>query len=247
MSRAIWPAAFVPFVDLPDPLQHSLPELVVMAIAAPVAGADSWSAIALWAQTKEPWLRTFLPLPQGIPSHDAIGRVFTLLDPQQIAICYQAWMPALVPDALRTCRVIEDAATRAWLQDSEAGAWAGLRTIVQDEMACQRGDRMQQETRYYLRSLAPDAARRQEVIRRHWAIGTELHWVLDVVFAEDQSRIRVGYAAPHAGTLRKLALSVLKQAPTPTLSLRGTRQRAGGDDPFLAQVLGVPAPPPTIP
>lgn len=385
MAHPDWPDSFVAFVDLHDtrldrPLQHALPEIVVIAICATVAGADSWSAIALWAQTKEPWLRTFLPLSHGIPSHDTIGRVFTLLDPQQFASCYQDWMQTLVPTALlsapqiaidgktsrrshdrwqgiaalhtitawateagvalgqrtvadheneisalpdlleqvvakgaiitmdamgcqrdlaaqivaaeadyvvalkanqpetlavveqtfaavadgtlpvdtldwhetldkghgrlerRTCRVIEDAATLAWLQTNAAGTWAGLRSIVQVQATCQRGDRTHQETRYYLSSLRPDAARLQQAIRRHWAIENELHWVLDVVFDEDQSRIRMGYAAQNAGTLRKLALSLLKQDPTPKMSLKGKRQRAGWDDPFLAQVLGLPHP-----
>jgi len=385
MAPSDWPEAFVVFVDLPDPrldrpLQHSLTELVVIAIAATVAGADSWTAIALWAQTKEPWLRTFLPLPHGIPSHDTFGRVFALLDPHRFATCYQAWMQTLVPEALlaapiiaidgkttrrshdrwhgiaalhtitawateagvalgqrkvadhaneitalpdlleqvvakgavitmdamgcqrdlaaqivaaeadyvlalkanqpetyaavqttfaavtdgtqtvdqqdwqetldkghgrlerRTCRVIDDAATVAWLQASEAGAWTGLRTIVEVHATCQRGDRLHQETRYYLSSLDADASRLNQVIRRHWAIENELHWVLDVVFNEDQSRIRVGYAAENAGILRKLALSVLKQTPGKQ-SLKGKRQRAGWDDPFLAEVLGLPAPP----
>ncbi len=81
------------------------------------------------------------------------------------------------------------------------------------------------------------------MVRRHWAIENELHWVLDVVFNEDQSRIRHGYAAENAGILRKLALSVLKQDTSTTLSLKGKRQQAGWDDHYLAMVLGLPAPP----
>ncbi len=143
----------------------------------------------------------------------------------------------------RHCRVIADAATIGWVQAHEAGEWAGPRTIVEVQATCQHGERTHQETRYYLSSLGPDAQRLNQVIRRHWAIENELHWVLDVVFNEDQSRIRQGYAAENAGTLRKLAISVLKQETSRKLSLKGKRQQAGWDDPYLATVLGLPAPP----
>lgn len=385
MAHSDWPDAFVAFVDLRDPrldrpLHHPLAEIVVIALAATVAGADSWLQIAQWGRTKESWLRTFLALPHGIPAHDTFGRVFALLDPQQFAACYRAWMQALVPAALlaapllaidgktarrshdrwtgqaalhtitawateagvalgqrkvadheneitalpdllaqvvvtgavvtidamgcqrdvaatiiakqgdyvlalkanqpethtvvretfaavttgtqtvdhlawhetlekghgrlerRTCRVVEDAATIAWVQTHAAGAWAGLRTLIEVQATCRRGDRTHRETRYYLSSLGPNAERVQHVIRRHWAIENELHWVLDVVFAEDQCRIRQGYAAENAHLLRKLALSVLKQDTSTKLSLKGKRQQAGWDDHYLARVLGLPAP-----
>lgn len=385
MAHADWPDAFVAFIDLHDPrldrpLRHSLAEIVVIAIAATVAGADSWLQIAQWGRTKEAWLRTFLTLPHGIPAHDTFGRVFALLDPQQFVTCYRDWMQTLVPEALlaapiiaidgktarrshdrwqgeaalhtisawateagialgqrrvadheneivalpallaqvvakgavvtmdamgcqrdlttpiiaagadyvlalkanqpeafataqatfaavaagallvdqldwhetldkghgrlerRTCRVIADQATVAWLQTHEAGEWTGLRTLVEVQATCQRGDRTHQETRYYLSSLGPDATRLNDVIRRHWAIENSLHWVLDVVFDEDQSRIRQGYAAENAALLRKLAISILRQDATSTLSLKGKRQQAGWDDHYLARVLTLPAP-----
>lgn len=112
------------------------------------------------------------------------------------------------------------------------------------QATCQRGDGTHRETRYYLSSLGPDAERLNQIIRRHWAIENELHWVLDVVFDEDQSRIRQGYAAENAALLRKIAVGVLKQDATNTLSLKGKRQQAGWDDRYLARVLGLPTPPP---
>lgn len=140
----------------------------------------------------------------------------------------------------RTCQVIHDVATVAWLQQHPAGEWVGLRTIVEVQATCQRGDRRHRETRYYLSSLDPAAGRLNDVIPRHRAIENELHWVLDVVFNED--RIWMGFAAENAGILRKLALSVLKQVPW-TGSLTGKRQRAGWDDAYPAHVLGLPSSP----
>ncbi|HNT87184.1 MAG TPA: transposase family protein, partial [Candidatus Hydrogenedentes bacterium] len=62
--------------------KHKLIDIIAMAVCATIAGADGWVAIALYAKSKEAWLRTFLELPNGIPSHDTFGRVFSLLDPQ---------------------------------------------------------------------------------------------------------------------------------------------------------------------
>lgn len=135
MARADWPDAFVAFVDLHDPrldrpLRHALAEIVVIAIAATVAGANSWLQVAQWGRTEEAWLRTFLALPHGIPSHDTFGRVFAVLDPQQFAACYRDWMQALVPDALRDIPIIAiDGKTARRSQDRWTGQ-AALHTIT---------------------------------------------------------------------------------------------------------------------
>lgn len=87
----------------------------------------------------------------------------------------------------RTYQVVEEPAKLAWLQTHDAGAWAGLRTLAQVQATCQRGDRLQQETRFFVSNLEPDAERRQQVIRRYWAIENELHWVLDSVLGRAPS------------------------------------------------------------
>ncbi len=75
------------FSSLEDPRiertrQHQLVDIVAIAILAVISGADSWVAIETYAQSKREWLETFLLLPNGIPSHDTIARVFARLDPQ---------------------------------------------------------------------------------------------------------------------------------------------------------------------
>ena len=67
------------------------------------------------------------------------------------------------------------------------------------------------EVRYYISSLAPDAKRLAESIRTHWSIENSLHWVLDVAFREDESRIRTGNAPTNFTLLRQIALSALNQ------------------------------------
>jgi len=73
-------------------------------------------------------------------------------------------------------------------------------------------------------------------IRSHWSVENNLHWVLDVVFREDESRIRKGHAGENMVMLRRFTLSLLKQDKSKG-SLRGKRKRAGWDNEFLLQVL----------
>jgi len=90
------------FAALPDPRRehgrvHELDEIVFMAICAVLCGANSWQQIADYAEAKHDWLKTFLTLREGIPSHDTFRRVFCLLDPQAFQKCFSEWMTALMP------------------------------------------------------------------------------------------------------------------------------------------------------
>ena len=87
-------ASFTIFVSqLEDPRldrkkRHSLHDIVAIAICAVIAGADGWTDVARFGRAKETWLRTFLKLPNGIPSHDTFGRFFSLLDPVAFQRCF---------------------------------------------------------------------------------------------------------------------------------------------------------------
>ena len=101
-SRSKDPASILEhFAALPDPRRehgkvHMLDEIVFMSICAVLCGADSWQEIADYSQSKFDWLRTFLTLPGGIPSHDTFRRVFCLLDPLAFQACFSDWMTALI-------------------------------------------------------------------------------------------------------------------------------------------------------
>jgi predicted transposase YbfD/YdcC len=89
---------------------------------------------------------------------------------------------------------------------------------------------------YYLTSLRVDAARLAGYIRNHWGIENGLHWVLDVSFREDDSRARAGHAGANLGTVRRVAVSLLKRADT-NGSIQTRRMKAAWDDDYMLKVL----------
>ena len=115
--------------------------------------------------------------------------------------------------------------------------WVDVRSVVMVYRATRRGGRLQEETSFYLSSLPPKVKRISRYIRGHWGIENTLHWTLDVIFAEDRSRIRSGNGPEIASIFRKLALLVLQQDTSSKGSLRGKRLQAGWNEDFLERIL----------
>jgi predicted transposase YbfD/YdcC len=362
------------FADLTDPRidrsrLHDLLDIVAIAIAAVVAGADSWEDIEDFGNAKQVWLKTFLPLPNGIPSHDTFRRLFERLDPDEFQKGFLGWIEAFheaterqvvaidgktlrrsfdrakgksalhmvhawaaanhlllgqvavdeksneitaIPKLLkmlgisgaivtidamgcqkeiaRTIRGREadyvlalkanherlfeqvvafwdracaglmkgpdiryhrewskghgrDEARRcwatsdlSWLEGREE--WEGLKSVVMIEAERFIGDALSVETRYYISSLENDAQLLNGAIRSHWGVENSLHWVLDVTFQEDRSRIKKENAPENFGLLRRLALCLLKKESTSKRSIKGKRLRASWDEGYLRRVLG---------
>jgi predicted transposase YbfD/YdcC len=362
------------FATLPDPrcpgrTRHRLLDLLIIAVCAVMAGAETWVDIAHYGQLKQAWLATFLDLPGGIPSHDTFRRVFSLLDPQQVEHCFHQWMATVAPPLPRevvavdgkTIRrsfdrgraqgplhVVSAFATgqglslgqvavtgkgqeltaipvllsslqltntivtldalgcqqaiarqllaqqadyilalkgnqgryhravkayghaccvdrwreypadydafdrrhgrwvrrRAWVlpvgeQLAGLRAWPGLRAVIVVETirSVQHQPGTHVEWRYYLTSCPDAPAVLIQAIRRHWAIENSLHWVLDVVFREDEARSRDRVATRNFAVLRKLAFNLLQQGKHQPGSLRTRRRNAGWNDTYLTQLL----------
>ena len=114
--------------------------------------------------------------------------------------------------------------------------WKDLQSVIVVVTERRVGGKSSSELRYYISSRKADAATFAQAIRRHWSIEKECHWVLDVVFKEDGSRIRKDQEAENVGWLRRMVLSMLKQVKGKR-SLAATRLTAGWNEEFLEQIL----------
>ena len=88
------------FASLEDPrvkylIEHRLLDIIALTICAVICGADSWVEIEAYGHSKAEWLKSFLALPNGIPSHDTISRLFAALDPAQLQECFTSWVNAI--------------------------------------------------------------------------------------------------------------------------------------------------------
>ncbi len=362
------------FVSVTDPRQagkveHDLVELLVVAVNAVLVGADTFVEIELWAKEKLDWLRGYLPLAAGIPSHDTFGRLFGLIDPEEFEAAFRRWVGVVMPNmgteavvaidgktsrrtgkvgatplhlvsafaagaglvlgqratavksnektaipellatlALEGCIVTIDAMgtqaniaqairdrgadyilavkdnqptladamrdfftlfklapdktphTMAETVEKDHGRLETRRCYAFDQLAClhrpeqwpdlqsfaviesQRcvSGKTSTEQRFYLSSLAPDAARLGQAIRAHWSVENRLHWCMDVAFADDQMRARTGHAAHNLAVLKHITLNLIRLDPTPRKGgIKARRLIAATSDLYRAQLLGL--------
>lgn len=361
------------FERVPDPRvkrtrKHPLTSVLVLSLLAIICGADSFVAIELYGECQQEFLKTFLDLPNGIPSHDTIGRIFSVLSPTALQEAFRGWIASLVEvtdgevvaiDGKSLRRSFRHAGDKAFVH--MVSAWATenrvvlgqikteeksneitaiprllelLRikgaTVTIDAMGCQKEiakqivageadymlavkenqptlhsditalfnraakdpefldgldfcettskghgrvevrrcwtstalDELSQrkqwsnlacvvlvevdrtvdgktstEQRYYISSKKRLRAKTAlSIVRSHWGIENELHWVLDVAFREDDCRVRAGYAAENFAVMRHISLNLLKKA-TCKVGIKNRRLRAALDRQFLLQLL----------
>ncbi len=131
----------------------------------------------------------------------------------------------------RTTTVIHEV---QWLEQRHD--WPALKSVVVVESRREISGKIEQETRYYITSLVMLAALLGPVIRSHWAIENSLHWAMDMVFRDDECRVRADHAPANFTTIKHMALNLLRR-PAGKQSLRGRRKAASWDDDFLASLL----------
>src|SRR3954449_7119163 len=360
------------FSALEDPrcsgkVDHRLIGILVIAVCAVIACAESWDDIALYGRNKLSWLRSFLSLANGIPSHDTFRRVFMLIDPDAFEACFSAWaqsfaeafdrevvaidgktlrcsfdrgraqgplhlvsaseqglslgqrevddksneitaIPALLETlSLKNCivtldamgcqktiagRILERHADYLLVLKANQGqaflairecceqhcsargatgrpvfdafddshgrlvrrrvfacpeaaslealrAWPGLRTVLAVETirGVNGSGTVEAEIRYFLSSCGDDPKVLIQAIRRHWTIEHGLHWVLDVTFREDDSRVRDRTAARNLAILRKVAINLISHGRTAQISMRARRKQAAWNDAYRPSLL----------
>jgi len=346
--------------------EHKLVDIISIAICGILAGAKGYNEIADWGRAKELWLRKFLDLRNGIPSHDTFNRIFSLINPNEFQKAFCAWVSSInvlldgkivaidgktirrshdqtknkralhlvsawaheaklslgqvqvdeksneitaIPELLHMLelkgaivtldamgcqkeiakQIVEKGAdyvlalkknhgdlyddvetyfkhdgeslpnvnysiekdhgrleTRTvsaceniqWL--NQKNDWSQLKTIVQVKSTRETILGKQASIRYFLTSLPMiNIAKIAYAIRSHWSIENSLHWSLDVLFAEDQSRVRNRNAAQSLALLRKMALSTLKSDSSIDRSLRRKQFLASLDDEYMLHLIGV--------
>ena len=362
------------FKSLKDPRikrckKHLLLDIIVLTICAVVADAEGWEDIEAYGRAKLEFLKSFLALPNGIPSHDTIERVFQRLKPAEFERCFRSWTQALaeelglkhiaidgktlrrsfdhaagksalhlvsawsvenhltlgqqavdgksneitaIPQLLRLLelngavitidamgcqkeiadQIIEaggeyilavkenqpnlhqdildhfihihengDAKCRHY-RTTEKGhgrverrdyyiapvpdtlrngeAWRGLKSVGQVIRQTERDGKMTGELCLYISSLETNAERFGKAVRGHWGIENSCHWVLDVTFDEDRSRIRKDAGPENFALLRRLAIALIKRLPAKT-SIRRHRKKAAWDDSHLLTILAAAA------
>lgn len=132
----------------------------------------------------------------------------------------------------RECVVTDDL---SGIRDGDR--WIGLHSVACVTDTRTIGGKVSVATRYFITSMKPDAKKIMRAVRAHWAVENNLHWVLDVVFREDSSRIRIGQSQANFALLRKFALNMLKKENTAKGGLKSKRFRAGLSEEYLLKVI----------
>jgi predicted transposase YbfD/YdcC len=133
----------------------------------------------------------------------------------------------------RRCVVIEDLSSIG----AALTGWSGAKAVIRIESERTCAGLTSHERRYYLCSRLATAAYLGEVIRGHWGVENKLHWSLDVVFGEDQARMRMGNAAENFSVLRRIALNLSRQDKTSKVGVKTRRLLAASDDAYRLHLL----------
>jgi predicted transposase YbfD/YdcC len=239
-------------------VEHLPIDMLVIAVCAVIAGAESWVDMALYGQNKADWLSTFLRLPNGIPAHDTFRRVFMLIDPEDFESRFTAWTQAFPVSGNREVVAIDGKMVRGSFDDKHGRLvrrrvfacpqaalleplrdWPGLRTVVAVESirSINGSGKVEAEIRYFLSSCTDAPEMLTKAIRQHWSIENSLHWVLEVTFREDDCRVRDRIAVRNFALLRKIAINLVRRHNGSRNSLRARRKIAAWNNQYMRQIL----------
>ena len=134
-------------------------------------------------------------------------------------------------------RTVRACADIDWLKERHP-QWVDLKSIVAVTAQREERDKTTQETRYFISSMdASDPKRLGQIVRAHWGIENNLHWVLDYAFDEDAQRARAGHSAANMTVIRHIALNLVKSEKTAKVGVKNTRLKAGWDEDYLLKIV----------
>ena len=136
---------------------------------------------------------------------------------------------------IRECWVVTDPEYLDYVREHQK--WPGLQSVILVRGERRIGDQISKADRYHISSLGGDAALCLHAVRGHWGIENRVHWVLDVAFREDESRVRRDNGPHNFAILRHIALNLLKQEKTVKVGTHTKRLKAGWDEDYLRKVL----------
>jgi len=257
----------IPDIRRPNRL-HLLGDVITIAIFAVICGADGWVEVAEYGRRKFDWLKTFLALPDGIPSHDTFGRVLAKLDPAEFERCFMAWMSSLVElgggklvaiDGKSLRQSVEHdyhvevtgdhgriETGRVWVCWNVADLgpiakdWPGLTSLVVVQSLREVNGKTSMERHDDIRSLGRRlrAKRMAGYVRGHGSVENNLHGQLDISFSEDRRRIRKDHGTENFSRLCRIALNLLKNEDSLKIGIAGKRTTCGWDNKYMLQVVG---------
>jgi predicted transposase YbfD/YdcC len=131
--------------------------------------------------------------------------------------------------------VVSEPEYRDYLRQGQR--WANLKNLIKVVSVRVTADKTETTTRYFISSWQAPAQAFMAAIREHWQIENGLHWVLDIAFREDESRIRKDYAPQNMAVLRHIALNLLKQETSAKVGIAAKRKMAGWDNDYLFNVV----------
>jgi predicted transposase YbfD/YdcC len=135
----------------------------------------------------------------------------------------------------RECWAIDSEEYLSFLRKREQ--WAGLKSIVRIVSKREMDEKIETQTSYFISSLPAHAKTLLKAKRSHWKIENQVHWVLDIAFRKDESRVRKDHSSENLAVLRHMALNLLKNEKTARGGIHAKRLQAGWNNDYLLTIL----------
>jgi predicted transposase YbfD/YdcC len=216
----------------------SISEIMFLILCAVISGVESWRGVEDFGEDRLEWLQKFLPFKNGIPSHQTIGRVMSLLKPETVTKAFVEFMKILLPNSKVDSKTNEITAVPKLLDMIEVK----YATIIGDAMITQKiiaAKIISKEADYAL-ALKGNHKKLEKDVQKAFEQNTELNTTTgnskNFLFREDVCRVRKDHAPVNFSTIRKLALNLLRGEKSTKLSVPRKQARALRNSVYLEKI-----------